>query len=235
MRAERYRTFGRRVLPWLIGAAVLALAISLALFGWREWRERAAEQASLAYNTGMEALQAGNRAEAERQFALASDSKSGAYRSLALMQRAAIKVADNKPKEAVPLLDEAADAAPGALLADAAALKAALLVMDYAPLAEIEDRFEPLREEGRPYRSAAREAWAMAQVGAGKAADARREFVVLSQALDTSEGARARAERMIAAIDSGAAAQAPAVLRAVPAPAPQQQPASPQTLPAPAR
>ena len=95
-----------------------------------------------------------------------------------------------------------------------AALKAAFLVMDYAPLADIENRLEPLRKEGRPYRSVAREAWAMAQVGAGKGADARQEFVVLSQGLDTSETARARAQAMIAAIDSGAAAQTPAILRA---------------------
>jgi hypothetical protein len=214
LRVERYRSLGRRLLPWLIGAALLALLISLALFGWREWRERAAEQASVQYSAGLEALQAGDRAKADQSFAAAAQSRSGAYRSLALMQRAGIKVAENKPREAVPLLDQAADAAPGALMADAAALKAAFLVMDYAPLADIENRLEPLRKEGRPYRSVAREAWAMAQVGAGKGADARQEFVVLSQGLDTSETARARAQAMIAAIDSGAAAQTPAILRA---------------------
>lgn len=231
MRAERYRSLGRRLLPWLIGAAVLALVISLALFGWREWRERAAAQASIQYSAGLEALQSGNRAAADRSFAAAAESRSGAYRSLALMQRAGIKVAENKPREAVPLLDEAADAAPGALMADAAAIKAAFLVMDYGSLDQINSRLNPLREEGRPYRSVAREAWAMAQVGAGKAADARREFVVLSQALDTSESARTRAQAMIAAIDSGAAAQTPAILRAPQTTAP--VPVPPQALPAP--
>ena len=222
LRAERYRSVGMRLLPWLIGAAVLALVLSLAVYGWREWNRRAAEGASLDYAAGLEALEGDNRAEAERRFAAVSESRSGAYKSLALMQRAGIKVAENKPREAVPLLDEAAKAAPGELVADAAALKAAFLVMDYAPLAEIENRLEPLREEGRPYRNVAREAWAMAQIGAGKGADARREFVILSQALDSTETARARAQAMLAAIDSGAAAQTPAVLRAVPAAAPAQ-------------
>lgn len=231
LRAERYQSLGRKLLPWLIGAAVLALLISLAVFGWREWRERAAQQASLDYNAGLEALQNGDRVGAERKFGAVAASRSGAYRSLALMQQAAIKVGENKPKEAVPLLDKAADAAPGALMADAAALKAAFLAMDYAPLSEIEDRLEPLRKEGRPYRGMAGEAWAMAQVGAGKAADARREFVVLSQALDTSESARARAQAMIAAIDSGAAAQVPAILRAPETPA--ALPVQPQAAPAP--
>ncbi len=231
LRAERYQSLGRKLLPWLIGAAVLALVISLAVYGWNQYRIRAAEQASIDYAAGLQAVGANNRAEAERRFAAAAQSRSDAYRSLALMQRAGLRVEDNRPREAVPLLDEAAEAAPGPLLADAAALKAAFLVMDYAPLNEIERRLNPLREEGRPYRSAAREAWAMAQIGAGRPVEARREFVVLSQALDTSEGARARAEAMIAAIDSGAAAQAPAILRAVPAAAPIQ----PQAAPVPAR
>lgn len=232
LRAERYRSLGRRLLPWLIGAALLALVVSLGVYGWNRYRESAAEQASVDYAAGLEALQADNRAEAERRFAAAAQSRSDVYRSLGLMQRAGLRVADNKPREAVPLFDQAADAAPAPILADAAALKAAFLVMDYAPLSEIERRLAPLREEGRPYRNAAREALAMAQVGAGKAADARREFVILSQALDATEGARTRAQAMIAAIDSGAAAQTPAILRAVPAAAP---PVQPQTLPVPAR
>ena len=231
LRAERYQSLGRKLLPWLIGAAVLALVISLGVYGWNQYRTRAAEQASIEYAAGLKALEANNRAEAERRFATASQSRSDAYRSLALMQRAGLKVTDNKHREAVPLLDEAADAASGPLLADAAALKAAFLVMDYAPLNEIERRLNPLREEGRPYRNAAREAWAMAQIGAGKPAEARREFLVLSQSLDSSEGARARAQAMIATIDSGAAAQVPAILRATPA-AP---PVPPQAAPVPAR
>jgi hypothetical protein len=236
LRAERYRSLGRRLLPWLIGGAVLALAVSLAVYGWNQYRQGAAEQASVDYAAGLKALEANNPAEAERRFTAAAGRRSDSYRSLALMQRAGMRVADNKPREAVPLLDEAAKAAPAPLLADAAALKAAFLVMDYAPLNEIERRLEPLREEGRPYRNAAREAWAMAQVGAGRATAARREFVVLAQALDTSEGARARAQAMIAAIDSGAAAQVPAILRATPAaPATPVVPAQPQAVPVPAQ
>jgi hypothetical protein len=231
MRAERYRSLGRRLLPWLIGAALLALAISLALYGWRQHQQRTQAQASLEYAAGLKAAEAGNTAEADRRFVTVSKSRAGGYKSLALMQRAGLLVSQNKPREAVPLLDEAASAASDPLLRDAAALKAALLVMDYGPLNEIDRRLSPLREEGRPYRNVAREAWGMAQVGAGKPADARREFVLLSQSLDSSEGARARAQAMIAAIDSGAAAQTPAILRATPAAAP--APAQPQPAPAP--
>ena len=225
LRAERYRSVGRRVLPWLIGLAVVALAVSLAVWGYRQWRDEGAAKASVEYAAGLKALEARNAADARRRFTAVSEGRAPAYRSLALMQLAGMELTENDPRQAVALLDQAAEAADTPLLADDAALKAAYLVMDYGSLEEIERRLEPLREEGRPYRSIAREALAMAQVGAGKPADARREFVVLAAALGTSDAARARAQAMIAAIDSGAAAQTPAVLRAAPAAVPQPQPA----------
>jgi hypothetical protein len=232
LRAERYRSLGRRLLPWLIGLAALALVVSLAVWGYGRWREGASSSASVEYAAGMEALAAGNGAEAQRRFTTVSEGRSPAYKSLALMQLAGVRLNENKAQEAVALLDRAAEAAPTPLIADDAALKAAFLMMDTGSLAEIERRLNPLREEGRPYRGLAREAWAMAQIGAGKPQEARREFVVLSNMLGTSETARARAQAMIAAIDSGAAAQTPAILRAAPTAPAQPQP-TPSVAPAP--
>lgn len=214
MRAERYRSLGQRLLPWLIGAAVLALIAVLAFWGWREWNRRGAAEASVEYAAGLEALQENNTAEAERRFAAVSQSRSSVYESLGLMQQASIKLSQERPREAVPLLDQAADAAADDLLEDAARLKAAFLVMDYAPFAEQERRLRPLTGDDRPYSLVAREALAMAQVQAGRPRDARRTFVALSQSLNAPETMRNRAQAMVAAIDSGAAAQVPAIMRA---------------------
>ena len=60
----------------------------------------------------------------------------------------------------------------------------------------------------------------MAKVAAGQPAQARRDFLAISQSLDAPEQAQTRARAMMAAIDSGAAAQIPAVLRATPAAVP---------------
>ncbi|MDP8916634.1 MAG: tetratricopeptide repeat protein, partial [Pseudomonadota bacterium] len=210
LRAERYRSVGRRLLPWIIGLALLALAIALAVWGWGEWNRRAAAGASVEYAAGLTALQAENQAEAERRFAAVAQSRSAAYKSLALMQQASIKLAQERPREAVPLLDAAADAADDEILGDAARLKAAFLVMDWAPYADQERRLRPLTGEGRPFAMVAREALAMARIQAGRGKDARRDFVVLSQSLNAPESMRNRAQRMLAAIDSGAAAQVPA-------------------------
>ena len=236
LRTERYASWSRRALPWVIGGLLLALAIALGVWGYGEWRTRQAQQASETYAAALELVPT-DRARAERLFTEVSESGSRPYRSLALMQLANLRVAAGRPREALPLLDRSADAAPSPLVEDAARLKAAFLMMDYAPYSAVESRLRPLTEEDRPYRIVAREALAMAKLQAGRPADARSDFIVLSQSLDASPEMRARAQAMIAAINSGAAAQVPAILSAAPAattaPAAQLRAPAQPTTPAP--
>ena len=225
LRSERYRELARRFLPWLIGLLVLALAVALGAWGYSEWRSRQSAGASQTYARALTASEA-NRPEAERLFREAADAGSPVYRALALQQLAAIKVEANQPKAAVPLFDEAAEAAPDAILEDSARLKAALLVMDDSPSAALE-RLRPLIAEGRPFRLAAREALALSLVASGRAKEARTHFLAISQALDAPQQAQSRAQAMVAAIDSGAAGQIPGLLKAPVTAGP------PPTLPAP--
>ena len=228
LRADRYRRLAKRLLPWLIAAAVAALLIVLAVWGYGQWRQRQADEASQLYARALTAFQAQNQPEAERLFRQAAEAGSPAYQSLALQQIASFRINAQRPRDALPLLEEAAEAAPDEMLGDAARLKAAFIAMDFAPLAEVEQRLTPLMEEGRPYRLAAREALAMARAANGQTQQARRDFLAISQALDAPEQAQTRARAMIAAIDSGAVTQIPAVLRAAPAPA--AAPAGPAAL-----
>ena len=217
MRADRYRRLAKRLLPWAIALAAAVLAALVAIWGYGQWRERQSAEASELYGRALTAFQSQNQAEAERLFKEASDAGSPAYRSLALQHLAGFRVNADRPREALPLLEQAAEAAPNELLGDAARLTAAFVAMDFAPLADVEQRLTPLMEEGRPYRLAAREALAMARAANGQTQQARRDFLAISQALDAPEQAQTRARAMIAAIDSGAVTQIPAVLRAAPA------------------
>jgi hypothetical protein len=219
MRADRYRRLAKRLLPWAIALAAAVLVAMAAIWGYGQWRQRQSAEASELYGQALTAFQSQNQAESERLFRAASEAGSPAYRSLALQQLAGFRVNADRPREALPLLEQAAEAAPNELLGDAARLKAAFIAMDFAPLAEVEQRLTPLMEEGRPYRLAAREALAMARAANGQTQQARRDFLAISQALDAPEQAQTRARAMIAAIDSGAVTQIPAVLRAAPAPA----------------
>jgi hypothetical protein len=214
LRSDRYKDLARKVLPWVLGVAALILAGALAFWGWDAWRGRQVAEASENYAAAIEALQSGDRERALKLWTETSKSQAGAYKSLSLMHLAAFQMAQNKPAEAVKLLDEAANAAPDEVLGDAARLKSALALLDTAAYSDVEARLKPLMEDGRPYRIQAREALAFAKLRAGNVTGARSDFVVLSQSLDASQGAQSRAQAALGMIDSGAAKSVQEVVKA---------------------
>lgn len=205
MRSDRYRTFALRALPWVLGLAAAALIAALAYWGWTHYREQAAGKASEQYAAGLEALEQGRSDQAVKLFTEVSKSQAKGYQSLALMQLGGVQLSQKNTRAAVTLFDQAAAAAPDDVLGDAARLKSAFAVLDTAPEKDVEARLTPLLQDGRPYRTQAREALAFAKLMAGDLAGARGDFVIISGMLDAPEGARARAKAAMGLIDSGSA------------------------------
>jgi hypothetical protein len=225
LRSDRYRTFARRALPWILALVAAGLVTFLAVWGWERYREQVADKASEEYSAAMEAMGRGNTAQAEKLWTDVSKSSAKAYKSLALMQLGALKVTAAKPKEAVALFDQAAAAAPDDILGDAARLKSAFALLDTASFKDMEGRLTPLMQDGHPYRVQAREALAFSKLMAGNTAGARSDFVVISQSLDAPDGARQRAGAAMGLIDSGSAKSVAAAAKAAatlppPTPAP---------------
>ncbi len=214
IRSERLKRLARQWLPIVGGILAVALVAALAWWGWQSWQTSKAHDASVAYQRGLEALQAGDSAGAETAFAEAAEKGNGAYRSLALHQRAGLALASNRTDDAVALFDQAADAAGDPLLADPARFKAALLVMDTGTLEDVEERLQPLTEEGRPMRPFAQEALALARMQNGKAAEARELLTLLTLGQDVPEPIRQRAQAAIGLIDSNTAAGVAAIVAA---------------------
>jgi hypothetical protein len=234
LRSDRYRTFFQKSWPFFAGALVLALAVTLAVWGWDAQRTAAAGRASETYNRALEALDR-DKAAAEKDFAQVAKSGPPAYKALALMQQAALRVADRKVPEAVALLDRAAKVAPTPMIGDSAQLKAALLLLDTASLADIEKRLKPLAEEKRPYRPLAREALALAKLRAGKIDEAKADLSALDLSLDTPEDVRIRAQAVSALIQAGTAGAVADVAKAAAAlpPAPVMPQLPPGVVPPP--
>jgi hypothetical protein len=221
LRSDRYRTLARKALPWILAVMAAGLLAFLAVWGWQRYREQIANKASEEYSAALEALAKGDQAGAEKLWIDVSKSPAKAYKSLSLMQLGALKIAADKPKEAVALFDQAAAAAPDDMLGDAARLKSAFAVLDTAPFKDVEARLTPLMQEGHPYRVQAREALAFAKLMAGNTTGARSDFVVIAQSLDAPDGARQRANAAKDLIDSGSAkAVAPAARAAAALPPP---------------
>jgi hypothetical protein len=227
LRSERYKRLARTWLPIGAGVGVVALIGALGWWGYQSWQTNEADKASAAYERGLEALQAGNTDGANTAFGEAADSASKGYKVLALMQQAGIAVDQNKIKEAVALFDEAAKASGDPVLSDPAALKAAYLLIDTAPLEEIQKRLEPLTADKRPFQAMAQEALAMAMLQHGKSAEAREIFVQLQLGQDAPEAVRQRAQLAVQTIDAGTFSVLPKIVTEaakLPAVAPQAAP-----------
>ncbi len=202
---------------WPAATAVLAaaLVVALAVWGWRSWRTHQEAQSSIAYAKALDLLAAGKLDAADAGFARSAREGSAGYRALSLMQQGGIRLLRHQNRPAAELLDRAARTSPDPLLADAAALEAALALMDTARLVQTQSRLQPLTAVGRPYRDMAREALALAKLAAGQSASARADLSTLEIQPDVSEGARTRARAAIALIDAGGAATLPAAVKAV--------------------
>lgn len=234
LRSERYKRLARTWLPVVGGVLLIALVAALAFWGWDNWQTSKAEKASIAYDRGLESLEAGNPVGADAAFIQAGNEGNGAYKAMALMHRAGIAVDANRMPDALRLFDEAARASRDPLLSDPAAYKAALLAMDIETLEQIEARLEPLTDEDRPFSAFALEALALARLQHGQPAPAREALVLLKNGLDTPEIVSQRAEQAIAAIDSGSAANLKRIIDAQAAIPPSAAPAATQPGGAPA-
>ena len=214
LRADRYKTLALRALPWVLGALVLALVVTLAIWGWGAWQSRSVSEASETYAEGVEAFAAGDMGKAEQRFAEVAEGNAKGYAAMALMQQAGLRINEGKTAEAVELFDKAAETAPDPILADAARLKSAFALLDTAPLDEMQARLQPLTEEGRPYRAQALEALAFAKLMGGEMDEARTDFGVIALMPGASDLARQRAQAARAMIDSGSAAALAGVVKA---------------------
>jgi hypothetical protein len=205
LRAERLRAFLRTAVPLFIATAILCVVAVVAVWGYQKYQTEQSAKSSQAFQEAMETAGKGDENKAFDQFAALAKT-SGPFKSLALMQQGAIRMDQNKPAEAAPLFDQAAAASKNPLISDVATLKSAYALLDTASLADITAKLTPLTDPKRPFHTQAKEAIALADLAAGKTADAKANLVALSLLQDTPDSARQRAQAILALIDSGSAA-----------------------------
>jgi hypothetical protein len=225
LRSARLQTLFRRGWPYAAGLIALVLVAALAVWGWRAHEAAAAGESSQRYADAMQALGVGDAKNAGAKFAKLAQDGTPAYRALALMQEAGLKVKANDAKGAADLYDQAAAAAHDPITVDGAKLRAAFLLMDGASYADIRARLEPLTDAKRPFRMLAREGLAIAKLANGRTAEAKGDFQVLALSPDVSDATRARANAALGLIQAGSAANLGAIAKAAaglkPTPKPQ--------------
>jgi hypothetical protein len=200
VRRERLKQFWNRYSLLIIAGCVLVV---LAIAGWRgyEWYvERQAAIAGARFESAVTLMEQGKTAEAETAFSqIAKDAPAG-YATLARF-RAAQALAAKDKQAAVKDYDALAqDGALPPLWQDLAALRAGFLLVDTAPLSELQRRLVPLAESGRPYRHSARELLALSAWHHGDVATAKKYLDMMAQDAETPPGVRSRADVLAALI-----------------------------------
>jgi hypothetical protein len=203
VRRERLQKLWERYSVYVIAAAVLVVAAIGAWRGYEWWLGKQAAAAGAKFEQALTLSEQGKHAEAEQAFAEIAAAAPAGYRALARLSAAA-ELAQQKPAEAVKAYDQiAADGSFGRALQDLAALRAAMLLVDSVPLAELEKRLAPLTEPGRTFRATARELLALSAWRNNDIAAARKYIDMMVADAETPPGARARAEVLSALIAGG--------------------------------
>ena len=175
----------------------LALLVVLAVGGWRGydwWETQKAAESGANFEAAVALTEADKNADAQAAFAKIATEGSSGYRMLARF-RAAAALGKSDPGTAVKAYDAlAADTGLGRALQDLAAVRAGLILVDTAPLAELSTRLEPLTTPDRPFRHIARELLALGAWRAGDTAAAQRWFDLIATDLQTPSGTRQRIE-----------------------------------------
>jgi hypothetical protein len=234
LRSDRLGAIARRYLPWVFTIFSLALVIALAVWGYTAYQQRTIAAASRAYATGLDLLAKHDTAGAYASFGGVAAQSASAYKALALMQQAGVRMDQKRTDDAVVLFDQAARTTSDPVIGDAARLKSAFAVLDTAPYIEVEARLKPLTDPGRPFHALAREALALAKLNAGRPQDALADFQVLTLMADAPQDVRQRAQAAITLIKGGTATGLPAVVKAAIALPPLPPPVAAPTPQAPA-
>lgn len=204
LRRERLRKLWDRFGGLIIAAIVLVVVGAAGWSGYKYWRHQQAVTASAAFQSAVGLFDAGKFPEAETAFgALAKDGPAG-YRALALFRGAAAAAARDKAAGVAAFDAIAADAGLPALVRELAQLRAALILVDTAGLAEVKQRVAAIAAGTGPLRNAAREALALAELKAGDLAAANRTATDITSDSETPPGVRSRAE-LIRRLTAGAA------------------------------
>jgi hypothetical protein len=194
VRREQLKRLWDRYSIYLIALAVLIVAGIAGWRGYEYWVAKRAAAAGAAFEAAVTLNEQAKYAEAEAAFAkVAADAPEG-YRVLARM-RAAGALAQIKPADAIKAYDElAADTSLGTTWQDLAAVRAGMLLVDTASLADMRRRLDPLAEPTRSFRHTARELLALSAWRNHDLAAAKRYLDMIATDAESPIGTRARAD-----------------------------------------
>jgi len=196
VRRERLKKLWDKYSVYVIALMVLIVA---GVGGWRFYQYREAQKAAevgAAFNRAAELSEQAKHAEAEAAFTELAAKAPAGYRALARM-RAAAEVVARDPKAAAKMFDDiAADHSVGAELQELARIRAAMLLLDSASYADMQQRLEASTTASSSFRHSAREMLALSAWRNGDMATARKWLDAIAEDAQTPDSLQARARAL---------------------------------------
>ena len=188
----------------IIGAAAGLIVAVAAYQGWSFWHATKVETSSRVFEAASNSAEnPGQQQTAAATFAKLANEGWGGYPFVASLQAAATRAGAGDAKGAAAIFDQIAANTSDPLFADYARLRAAILLVDTAPLAEIQKRIGGLPESDSPWRVEAEEFLGYAYWRAGNNKEALRLFDLIKNNPGASDGAKRRASELSALINGG--------------------------------
>jgi hypothetical protein len=201
LRRDNLGKLWQRYGSYVVGLAVLIVAVTAGVVGWREYQARIARAESVRYAAALELARKNEIGQAADAFALLAKAAGGGQAVLARLQEAALRgKAGDEAAAMAGYKAVAQDASVDAVYRDLAALTAALHELAAGDAKTIIAEIAPLTADDNPWRWTAREVTALADLKAGDTAKAREIYQQLADDLAAPQALRARAAEMAAAL-----------------------------------
>jgi hypothetical protein len=194
LRRDRFQRLWSRFGIYFILLVVAIIAGAGAWSGYRWWSQQQAQASGARFEAASQLAEEGKPAEAEAAFAAIIANGTTGYRVLARFRAAGELSLSDKPGGAAAFDALAADGTLSTLTRDIARVRAALLLVDTAPLADIQTRMQTLADSQSALRHSAREIIALAQVRAGELAAANKTATSIMDDPEVPAGVRNRAD-----------------------------------------
>lgn len=203
LRREQYKRIWKQYGNYIIAAAVLIVVAVAGYRGWEYYQAQRAASTGDRFLAALELADAGRTQEASAALTAIANDGAGQYPVLARMRAAALKATGGDPTGAAGDFDRiAADGSVPLPLRTVARLRAAMLLVDTAPLEDIRQRVGQLADTAGAYQNAAREILGLSAFRAGNLDEARRYFEAIRDDQVAAQSISQRAQLMLDLIRS---------------------------------
>ncbi|MBV9063134.1 MAG: tetratricopeptide repeat protein [Alphaproteobacteria bacterium] len=202
VRRERLERIWKEYGDYIVAAAALVILAAAAFRLWTYYEARERARASNSYLAAQQLLQTGQPKAAAQTFARLSKTAPGGYAKLSQLQEAgALAASGNKAAALANYRRLAADS--DEMISAVARIRAAWILVEAAPKAEVENMIGPLSADSSPWQPLAREILAYADYRAGALSQALAEFRALAKDAKAPDGVRGRSNAVATYLAAG--------------------------------